>query len=66
MYYAEPVFLHAVGSAGHVVHSGASERGLLRHYFSCSGGPSAVSIKRGPGHVRLNLWFCIQRDLRVT
>jgi hypothetical protein len=64
--YAKPMFLHAVGSAGHIVHSGPSGREMSRHYFSCLGGPGAVSIKSTPVHVTLNLWFCIQWDLRVT
>jgi hypothetical protein len=64
--YAKPMFLHAVGSVGHIVHSGPSGHEMSRHYFSCLGGPGAVSIKSTPGHVTLNLWFCIKWDLRVT
>jgi hypothetical protein len=36
------------------------------HYFSCSGGPSAVSIKIASGHITPNLCFCIRWYLRVT
>jgi hypothetical protein len=32
-------------------------------YFSCSGGPGAVSIKSVLGHVTPNLFFCFQWDL---
>jgi hypothetical protein len=36
------------------------------HYFSCSGGPNADLTGSVPGHVMLNLCFCIQCDLLVT
>jgi hypothetical protein len=34
--------------------------------FSHSSGPGAVYIKIAPGHVTLNLYFCIKWDLPVT
>jgi hypothetical protein len=30
---------------------------MSMHYFSCYGGPGAVSTKSAPGHVTLNLYF---------
>jgi hypothetical protein len=36
------------------------------HYFSCSGGTSAVSIKSTSGHVMSNLCFCIRWKMQVT
>jgi hypothetical protein len=36
--YSELVFLHPVGFAVHVMHSGASGPWISMHYFSCSGG----------------------------
>jgi hypothetical protein len=42
---AKLVFLHLVVSAGNEVYSGASRDKMSMHYFSCSGGPGAVSIK---------------------
>jgi hypothetical protein len=39
---------------------------MSTHYFSCSGGPGVVSIKRAPGHITLNLFFCIRWDLWVS
>jgi hypothetical protein len=36
------------------------------HYFSCSGGPGAVSTKSVSGPVTLNLCFSFWIDLRAT
>jgi hypothetical protein len=43
--YAKLVFLHPMGSAGHVVHFSASRVETSMHYFPCSSGPGEVSIK---------------------
>jgi hypothetical protein len=51
---------------GPLVHSGASRHEISTHYFSCSGGPGAFFIESTPGHVMLNLCFCIRWNLRVT
>jgi hypothetical protein len=64
--YAQLVFLHPVGFVGHVVYSGASGHKMSMHYFTCSGGLDAVSIRSVPRHVTPNLCFCILWDLRVT
>jgi hypothetical protein len=47
--YTKVLFLRLVGSAGHVMHSGALRARKSTHYFSCSGGPGAVSIKKRSG-----------------
>jgi hypothetical protein len=57
--YIELISLYPVGSVDHVVHSGMSGRKMWTHYFSCSGGPGAVSRKSATGHVMPNLCFCI-------
>jgi hypothetical protein len=61
--YAELVFLHPMGSTGHIVDSGASEVETSMYYFSFSSGPGAISIKSTRGHVTSNLCFCIRWDL---
>jgi hypothetical protein len=51
---------------GHVMHSRAfGERNVDALYFVLEW-LSAVSVKSVPGHVTLNLCFCIRWDLRVT
>jgi hypothetical protein len=47
---------------GHVVHSSASEARTSMHYFSCSCGHDADSIKSVLGHVTSNLCFYIWWD----
>jgi hypothetical protein len=64
--YAQHVFLHLVGSTSHIVHSSVSGERNVNALFSCSGGPSAVSIKIAPGHITSNLCFCFRWDLPVT
>jgi hypothetical protein len=64
--YAKLVFLHPVGSVGLIVHSHASGRETSTHYFSCSCGTVADSIKSTLEHVPPNLCFCLLWDLRVT
>jgi hypothetical protein len=58
--YAELVFLHLVGSMGHIVHCGAFGVRNVDPPFSSSSRPGAVSIKSAYGHVMPNLWFLIQ------
>jgi hypothetical protein len=58
--YTELVFVHLVGSAGHIVRSSASERESSMHNFSCSGGLGADPTKSTVGHVTLNFCFCIR------
>jgi hypothetical protein len=63
--YAKLVFLHLVGYAGHVVHSGASGARSV-DAFSSSGGPGVVSITSVLGHLTPNLCFHVRLDLWVT
>jgi hypothetical protein len=63
-HYAELVFLHPVGSAIHMVHFVVFGARNVDPLFSHSGGPSAVSIKGGLGHIMPNLCFCIWWDIR--
>jgi hypothetical protein len=56
--YAEHVFLHHVGSVGHVAHFRASGAQMSMSYFSCSGGSGAVSLKSDLEHITPKLCFC--------
>jgi hypothetical protein len=60
------MFLHLVGSDGHVVHSGASGKQNVNVLFFMLGGTDTDSIKSVSGHVTLNLCFCIWWDMQVT
>jgi hypothetical protein len=64
-HYAELVFLHPVGSVGHVEHFVVSGRETSTHYFSCSCGTDTNSTKSTLGHVTPNLCFSIRWDMRV-
>jgi hypothetical protein len=55
----EHVFLHLVGSVGHVVHSGAYGSKASMYYFSCSAGTGIDSTKSAPGDITPTLSFCI-------
>jgi hypothetical protein len=57
--YVEHMFLHLVGSVGHIVILVCPTFETSAHYFSCSGAPIAAPIKGMPGHVMVNLCFCI-------
>jgi hypothetical protein len=64
--YTELVFLHPVGSAGHVVHSGASEAGNVDALVFLIGWDRYGFHKKRDGTHYTKLVFCIQWDLRDT
>jgi hypothetical protein len=57
----ELVFLHPMGYAGHVVHSGVSEAQNVDALFFM-----LVWVRCGPGYIMPNICFGIRCDLRVT
>jgi hypothetical protein len=63
--YAELLFLHPEGSAGHVVHFGVSRVRNIDALFFMLGWKRYGFDKSVSGHVTLNFYFCIQGDLRV-
>jgi hypothetical protein len=62
---AELVFLHPVGGAGHVVHSGASGARNIDALFFLLGWDRYDSKKRALGHNTPNLCFSLRWDLRL-
>jgi hypothetical protein len=56
-YYAELVILHAMGSMGHVVHSGACGAQNLDVLFFMLGWSCSDSTKSALGQVTPNLFF---------
>jgi hypothetical protein len=56
-HYVELVFLHSVGSAGHVCIPMHPASETSTDYFSCSSWLGVVFIKNAPGHITPNLCF---------
>jgi hypothetical protein len=65
-HYTKVVFLHPMGSAGHVVHYSASGAQNIDTLFFMLGWACVVLIKSAPRNVTSNMSFCIQWDPRVT
>jgi hypothetical protein len=62
----ELVFLHPMGSASYVLHSGAFMALNVDTLFFMLGWDRYGFQKNTPGHVTSNFNFCIRWDLRVT
>jgi hypothetical protein len=62
-HYVEHVFLHPMGSAGHVVHYGASRSRNIKALFFMLGWDWYRFDKSVIGQGTLNLCFCIRWDL---
>jgi hypothetical protein len=64
--YTELMFLHPMGSVGHIVHSGASELRNINTLFFMLRWDQYRFNKSTLGHVTSNFSFCIRWDLRVA
>jgi hypothetical protein len=64
--YAQLVFLHLMGSVGHIRNSGASGQRNIDALFFILGWDRYGFNKKALGHFTLHLCFCLQWDLSVT